>query len=62
MTTISIITATYNAAATVADCLQSVASQNHPAEHIIIDGASTDTMDCRRPIVEVVEVKADARR
>jgi glycosyltransferase involved in cell wall biosynthesis len=43
MPTISIITATYNAAATLADCLRSVASQNHPAEHIIIDGASTDT-------------------
>ena len=40
---ISIITATYNAAATIADCLQSVASQTHPAEHIIIDGASTDS-------------------
>lgn len=39
---ISIITATFNAAATVADCLRSVASQTHPAEHIIIDGASTD--------------------
>jgi glycosyltransferase len=43
MTTISIITATFNAAATVADCLRSVASQTHPAEHIIIDGASTDS-------------------
>jgi len=40
---ISIITATYNAAATVSDCLRSVASQTQPAEHIIIDGASTDT-------------------
>ena len=43
---ISIITATYNAASTVTDCLQSVASQTHPAEQIIIDGASTDgTLD-----------------
>lgn len=40
--TISIITATYNAASTVANCLQSIASQTYPAEHIIIDGASTD--------------------
>jgi glycosyltransferase involved in cell wall biosynthesis len=40
---ISIITATYNAAATVADCLQSVANQTHPCEHIIIDGASIDS-------------------
>ena len=39
---ISIITATYNAAATIASCLQSVISQTHPVEHIIIDGASTD--------------------
>lgn len=43
MTTISIVTATYNAATTITDCLQSAASQSHPAEHIIIDGASTDT-------------------
>jgi glycosyltransferase len=42
MTTISIITATYNASSTVADCLRSVASQAYPAEHIVIDGASTD--------------------
>lgn len=40
--TISIITATFNAASTVNDCLQSVACQSHPAEHIIIDGASLD--------------------
>jgi glycosyltransferase involved in cell wall biosynthesis len=39
---ISIITATYNSAATVADCLRSVASQTEHAEHIIIDGASSD--------------------
>jgi len=43
MQTISIITATFNASATIADCLLSVASQIHPAEQIIIDGASTDT-------------------
>jgi glycosyltransferase involved in cell wall biosynthesis len=43
MPTITIITATYNAASTVGDCLQSVAAQTHPCEHIIIDGASTDT-------------------
>ena len=43
MPTISIITATYNASATIGTCLQSVASQTHPAEHIIIDGASTDS-------------------
>ncbi len=43
MTTISIITATYNAAPTVADCLHSVVSQTHPSEQIIIDGASCDS-------------------
>ena len=49
MTKISIITATYNAASTVADCLRSVASQSHHAEQIIIDGASTDsTLDAVR--------------
>ena len=43
MISISIITVTYNAAATIADCLQSVSNQTYtPAEHIIIDGASTD--------------------
>jgi len=47
MTSFSIITATYNVAATIADCLESVARQTCPAtEHIIIDGASTDnTLD-----------------
>ena len=39
---ISIITATYNSAATIADCLASVTSQTWPVEHIIIDGASKD--------------------
>jgi glycosyltransferase len=40
---ISIITATYNSAGTVADTLASVASQNYPAiEHLIIDGVSKD--------------------
>ena len=40
---VSIITATYNSAATLRDCLQSVAMQSYaPIEHIIIDGASKD--------------------
>ncbi len=40
---ISIVTAVYNATATIADALASVASQTHPdIEHIVIDGASTD--------------------
>lgn len=40
---ISIITAVYNGAKTVADTMRSVAEQSHSdVEHIIIDGASTD--------------------
>ncbi len=40
---ITIITVSYNSAATIADTLDSVAAQTHPAiEHIVIDGASTD--------------------
>lgn len=40
---ISIITVTFNAVETVADTLQSVASQTYgDVEHIVIDGASTD--------------------
>lgn len=39
---ITIVTPAFNAAATVGDTLASVASQTVPAEHLIIDGASTD--------------------
>lgn len=40
---LSIITATYNSAATVADTLECIQKQDHPdIEHIIIDGGSTD--------------------
>jgi glycosyltransferase involved in cell wall biosynthesis len=40
---ISIITATYNSAATVRDTLTCIASQQHPnIEHIIVDGVSKD--------------------
>jgi len=40
---ITIITATYNSAKTIADCIASVNSQTYQnIEHIIIDGASTD--------------------
>lgn len=45
--TISIITATRNCRATVADCLASVARQTWPhRQHVVVDGASTDgTLD-----------------
>jgi len=40
---ISLITASYNCAATIADALKSVAEQSHPnVEHVIVDGASRD--------------------
>lgn len=40
---ISIITVTYNSAATVEDTLASIRQQDHPdIEHIVIDGGSTD--------------------
>lgn len=43
---LSIITAVRNGAGTLRGCLESVLKQTLPAEHIIIDGASTDaTLD-----------------
>ena len=40
---LSIITATRNCAATVAECMTSILRQTHPdIEQIFIDGASTD--------------------
>jgi glycosyltransferase len=43
MTKISLVTAAYNSAHTIADTLQSVAAQDYPdLEYIIVDGASKD--------------------
>ena len=43
MTKISLITASYNSAATIADTLKSVAIQTYPdIQHIVVDGASKD--------------------
>lgn len=43
MTKLTILTAAYNSAATIADTLRSVAEQRYPdIEHIVIDGASKD--------------------
>lgn len=49
MTTISIITAVRNGAATIGDALTSLGEQSVPCEHVVIDGASTDaTVDLVR--------------
>lgn len=40
---ISIITVSFNAESTLVDCIESVASQTELTEHILIDGASTDS-------------------
>jgi glycosyltransferase len=47
---ISVITAVYNRAATIADAVHSLNRQTHPSiEHIVIDGGSTDaTLDTLR--------------
>lgn len=47
---VSIVTACYNSARTIADTVRSVASQSHDdIEHIIVDGGSTDgTLDIIR--------------
>lgn len=43
MTTLSLITATYNSAATIADTMRSVAAQTLlPVEHLVMDGGSVD--------------------
>ena len=40
---VSLITATYNSAATLKDTLESINEQRYPdIEHIIVDGQSTD--------------------
>jgi glycosyltransferase involved in cell wall biosynthesis len=44
MMKVSVITATYNSAATIADTLRSVRDQSYPlVEHLIIDGGSRDS-------------------
>lgn len=47
---ISIVTVTYNSAATIADTLNSIVEQTYPdIEHIVVDGCSTDgTLDVVR--------------
>lgn len=55
---ISVITATFNSAATVRDTLTSIAAQSHPdIEHLIIDGVSRDnTLDIVKEFPHVAKV------
>jgi glycosyltransferase len=59
--TISIITATYNSAATVRDTLSCIASQQYPfIEHIIVDGVSNDnTLDIVKEFPHVAKVMCE---
>jgi len=56
--TISIITATFNSAATLGDTLQCVQQQDYPQiEHIIIDGASKDnTLEIARSFPHISRI------
>ena len=56
--TISIITATYNSAATLQDTLNSVRSQDYASvEHLVIDGLSTDaTLEIARSFPHVAKI------
>jgi len=61
---ISIITATWNCASTVGDCLDSVAAQSWPnREHVVIDGASRDVtvdlLESRRAQLSVLVSEPD---
>lgn len=58
---VSIITATYNSAATIKDTLQSVSVQNYSdIEHIIVDGKSNDhTLDLVNTFGHVVKIKSE---
>ena len=61
---ISVITATYNSAETLSDCLDSVRKQTHPdVEHVVIDGASKDStlalLESRRGDIAVLVSEPD---
>lgn len=46
---VSVVTVVKNAAHTIAECMESVREQTFPAEHVIVDGGSTDgTLDVIR--------------
>ena len=61
---ISIITATYNSSATVADTLACIREQDHKEiEHIIVDGGSSDdTLDIVRRFSHVTKVISEKDR
>ncbi len=55
--TISVVTPTFNAAATIEETLASIQSQNYPAlDHVVVDGGSTDGT------VELLQREAEAGR
>lgn len=56
--TISVVTATWNCALTLPDCLASVARQRYKnVEHVIVDGASTDgTIDVINQHIEQIAI------
>ncbi len=61
---ISVVTVALNAAGTIRDCLHSVRSQTRPAEHVVVDGGSTDgTLDilaaCAGTLARVVSEPDD---
>ena len=58
---VSIITATYNSAATITDTLRSVASQNYDdIEHVIVDGLSKDnTLTIVNAFAHISKVKSE---
>lgn len=61
---VSIITATYNSAATVGDTLRSVSAQTYPhIEHILVDGVSQDaTLDIVRSFPHVARIICEPDR
>lgn len=58
---LSIITVSYNSAATIRDTLQCIADQNYPdIEHIIVDGASKDnTLEIVREFPHVAKLVSE---
>lgn len=63
MVNISIITATFNSASTIGDCLDSVKDHGNAVEHIIIDGGSNDgTLDIVKSYPHIARVISEPDR